>query len=220
MSTLLFGAGAALALGAAAYFGLPSAAAAFLRGRRKRNLSGIKLSFEAGPCPEATPRILAALDDARLRAVFYFCGEDAERHPDLVRLARARGHEVASHGFRKVDHWRSWPWDAVRDMDRGREAVRRALGDAAAKVAYRPPAGRLVLPTLVAAAIGGHELRFWSFDPGTAAPELPNLEDRLGDLLLEPAAVVRLPGVALEDPVRQDYADAFLEGAAAIAAHR
>jgi polysaccharide deacetylase family protein (PEP-CTERM system associated) len=46
------------------------------------------------------PRLLDILDEAGKRATFFFLGWIAQRHPGLVRETRARGHEIAAHGYR------------------------------------------------------------------------------------------------------------------------
>ncbi len=47
----------------------------------------------------STERVLALLDEAKVKATFFALGWNAERHPDLVRRIAAAGHEVASHGY-------------------------------------------------------------------------------------------------------------------------
>jgi polysaccharide deacetylase family protein (PEP-CTERM system associated) len=46
-----------------------------------------------------TERVLDLLAAGGARATFFFLGEVAARHPDLVRKAAAAGHEIASHGY-------------------------------------------------------------------------------------------------------------------------
>jgi polysaccharide deacetylase family protein (PEP-CTERM system associated) len=47
----------------------------------------------------ATERLLAILDEARVRATFFALGFVAERHPGLIRRVATAGHEVATHGY-------------------------------------------------------------------------------------------------------------------------
>ena len=57
------------------------------------------LTFDDGPDPENTPRLLDVLDRHRARATFFMVGERAARHPDLVRRVAAAGHEIGNHSF-------------------------------------------------------------------------------------------------------------------------
>ena len=55
------------------------------------------ISFDDGPSPEFTPRILDALDKADVKATFFAMGYNAAQHPDLIREIVARGHEIGNH---------------------------------------------------------------------------------------------------------------------------
>ena len=46
---------------------------------------GVSLTFDDGPHPEHTPRLLDALAEARIRATFFVVGERAQCHLELVR---------------------------------------------------------------------------------------------------------------------------------------
>jgi peptidoglycan/xylan/chitin deacetylase (PgdA/CDA1 family)/ubiquinone/menaquinone biosynthesis C-methylase UbiE len=67
-------------------------------GSRKR--PQVALSFDDGPDPRTTPRILDLLDRHGVKAAFFLVGRKAEAHPDLVRDILARGHDVGNHGWR------------------------------------------------------------------------------------------------------------------------
>ncbi|MBR0655519.1 polysaccharide deacetylase family protein [Roseomonas arctica] len=60
----------------------------------------IALTFDDGPDPEVTPRILDALDRHGARATFFCIGAKAQRHPELVREIAARGHAIGNHTMR------------------------------------------------------------------------------------------------------------------------
>lgn len=57
----------------------------------------VVLTFDDGPRPGTTPRILDALDEAGVKATFLVVGQMARAYPDLVRTVAARGHAVGSH---------------------------------------------------------------------------------------------------------------------------
>lgn len=60
----------------------------------------VALTFDDGPDPTWTPRILEILDRHGVTAAFFMLGTQAEAHPDLVRQVAAAGHEVGVHGYR------------------------------------------------------------------------------------------------------------------------
>jgi peptidoglycan/xylan/chitin deacetylase (PgdA/CDA1 family) len=70
---------------------LPAAAAA-------RN--EVSLTFDDGPDPEITPRVLELLDQHQAKASFFCVGEKAAAHPDLMREIARRGHSLENHSHR------------------------------------------------------------------------------------------------------------------------
>ena len=78
--------------------------------RAPRRDGAIGMSFDDGPDPVATPRVLAILDRAGVRATFFVTGEAADAYPELVRQIAAAGHEVCSHGYRhRHALFQRWP---------------------------------------------------------------------------------------------------------------
>jgi peptidoglycan-N-acetylglucosamine deacetylase len=109
----------------------------------------VALTFDDGPHPETTRRVLATLSEARARATFFVLGSRAERHPDVVREVVAAGHEVALHGH---VHDRAY---SLRGAGRLRADIERGMAALAAcgvrPAMFRPPVG-LVSHTVALAA--------------------------------------------------------------------
>lgn len=62
----------------------------------------IALTFDDGPDPEVTPRVLDLLDERKARATFFCIGERARRHPALCREIARRGHAIENHSRRHL----------------------------------------------------------------------------------------------------------------------
>ena len=97
----------AVALAAfAGYVLLIGAGVAFLRlgmfvdvvARGPREARGVALTFDDGPSPDHTPRVLDLLDAAGVKATFFVIGKKAAEHPEILRDVVARGHAVGIHG--------------------------------------------------------------------------------------------------------------------------
>jgi cellulose synthase/poly-beta-1,6-N-acetylglucosamine synthase-like glycosyltransferase/peptidoglycan/xylan/chitin deacetylase (PgdA/CDA1 family) len=77
------------------------------RGGRSQSLSlrdhRLVLTFDDGPHPEWTPKVLDVLREHDARAVFFVTGTMASRYPDLVRRMVEEGHEVGLHTFNHPD---------------------------------------------------------------------------------------------------------------------
>lgn len=69
-----------------------------VNGRRIREPI-IALTFDDGPSPDVTPRILDTLRREGVRATFFVLGKHAEQHPELIARMVREGHEVANHGY-------------------------------------------------------------------------------------------------------------------------
>ncbi|MGN0189137.1 MAG: polysaccharide deacetylase family protein [Candidatus Cryptobacteroides sp.] len=59
----------------------------------------VVLTFDDGPDPEVTPKVLDVLDRYGVKAYFFVIGSKAEKHPELIRLIVSRGHTVGNHTY-------------------------------------------------------------------------------------------------------------------------
>ncbi|MDO9413025.1 MAG: polysaccharide deacetylase family protein [Pseudolabrys sp.] len=57
------------------------------------------LTFDDGPWPTTTPRVLNALKAECVRATFFLLGRNTDAHPQIVRRALAEGHTIAHHSY-------------------------------------------------------------------------------------------------------------------------
>lgn len=100
----------------------------------------IALTFDDGPDPEVTPRVLDLLDRHRARATFFCIGERIERYPDLAAEIARLGHRVENHSHRHLARFSVLlPGGLAREVDRAQEAIAEATGRA--PELFRPPAG-------------------------------------------------------------------------------
>src|SRR3990170_59477 len=60
----------------------------------------VSLTFDDGPDPEVTPRVLDLLDRHRAKASFFCIGEKAAAYPDIVKEIARRGHSIENHSHR------------------------------------------------------------------------------------------------------------------------
>jgi peptidoglycan/xylan/chitin deacetylase (PgdA/CDA1 family) len=98
------------------------------------------LTIDDGPDPADTPRILELLARAGARATFFVIGENALRHPDLIRAIVAGGHEVGHHTHTHplAMFWCATPRQVRKELDAGLAALG-SLGVRPTR--FRPPAG-------------------------------------------------------------------------------
>lgn len=130
----------------------------------------VSLTFDDGPNPHATPRILDILKSEGVLASFFVLGRHVERWPSLVRRIALDGHQLGNHGyFHRKLHRRS-PGYVRDDLTRGTEQIVRASGVRPGH--FRAPHGfRSPWVTPIAASLGqrtvGWSLGVWdSARPG------------------------------------------------------
>jgi peptidoglycan/xylan/chitin deacetylase (PgdA/CDA1 family)/ubiquinone/menaquinone biosynthesis C-methylase UbiE len=108
-------------------------------GRGKKGAKGVALTFDDGPDPAVTPALLDLLDRHGVPAVFFMTGENAERYPEIVRDALARGHEIANHSQHHDPILMLRPLATLRREVAGAQAVFSRFG--VVPLAFRPPVG-------------------------------------------------------------------------------
>jgi len=95
----------------------------------------------------ATQRILDVLEEGRsTAATFFVLGWVAARHPELVRMIHARGHEVACHGYSHEMITRQSSTQFAEDVERSKKTLEDTIG--AAVIGYRAPTFSVVRETL------------------------------------------------------------------------
>ncbi|MER5180240.1 bifunctional polysaccharide deacetylase/glycosyltransferase family 2 protein [Streptomyces sp. NPDC002896] len=63
----------------------------------------VALTYDGGPDPAWTPRLLDVLKKHRAKATFFLSGTQVAAHPDLVRRIRDEGHQIGSHTYSDAD---------------------------------------------------------------------------------------------------------------------
>lgn len=105
----------------------------------------VALTFDDGPHPVHTRKVLEALEEASARATFFFVAKKAEEHPELVRAVVRAGHEVGSHSYAHARTFALKSGKAIqRDLTRARDVLEPLAGTIRL---FRPPIGHST-PTL------------------------------------------------------------------------
>jgi peptidoglycan/xylan/chitin deacetylase (PgdA/CDA1 family) len=83
----------------------------------------VVLTFDDGPWPATTPRVLRTLADECVRATFFLIGKPASEFPWIVRAIAAAGHSIGHHTWMHFSLRRMPYADAVEEIDHGISAV-------------------------------------------------------------------------------------------------
>jgi peptidoglycan/xylan/chitin deacetylase (PgdA/CDA1 family) len=144
----------------------------------------VALTFDDGPDPTATPRLLRLLDARAVRATFFLIGERAARHPDVVRAIADAGHEIGNHTWRHRNAWLLSPAAAAREITEGARILEDILGRTPRL--YRPPWGIVNAAALATVHRLGLVTVLWSVQheglrPRAPSAQLRHVADRLHD---------------------------------------
>lgn len=123
--------------------------------------AALSLTFDDGPDPVWTPRVLAALAEAGARATFFVMARRAAGAPELVGAMRAAGHAVELHCLRHVRHRVAGRAAVARDT---REALRLLGGLGVHPRGWRLPWGEAAPFSGAIAAAHGLTLCGWTLD--------------------------------------------------------
>src|ERR1700738_3099836 len=124
----------------------------------------VVLTFDDGPLPPYTTRVLQTLAAECVKATFFLVGRQARAYPDMVRRVYNEGHTLASHSQTHPRIFTRLPMAAAeKEIDQGRESVAAALGDERAMAPFFrfPGLGR---SDAIEEYLAAHGLMTWSAD--------------------------------------------------------
>jgi peptidoglycan/xylan/chitin deacetylase (PgdA/CDA1 family) len=132
-----------------------------VRGPKKSR--SVCLTFDDGPHPEHTPRLLEVLSQHGVSATFFVIGQQAERYPELVRRLAAEGHVIGHHSYYHSEPHSTSARQLQQEVHRTRALLNRLLGQA--PILFRPPHGKLTGAKLWRLWRAGQTVVLWNVDP-------------------------------------------------------
>ena len=106
------------------------------RGMSERDIS---LTFDDGPDPVYTPRLLDLLGRHGIKATFFVVGKHAEAHPDIILRMHQEGHSIGIHNYLHRSNWLMRPKSVAKQIRMTSELIERITGTKPRF--YRPPWG-------------------------------------------------------------------------------
>ncbi len=123
----------------------------------------ISMTFDDGPHPELTPRLLDMLQDWGLKASFFLIGRNARAFPKIVQRIIAEGHEVGNHSWTHPVLAKLGDVKVRTELKSTHEAIVQACG--VAPRIFRPPYGAITAKQKQwIAAEFGYSTILWSVD--------------------------------------------------------
>jgi peptidoglycan/xylan/chitin deacetylase (PgdA/CDA1 family) len=122
----------------------------------------VVLTFDDGPWPGNTERVLKALADQCTKAMFFAIGEHAGWHPEILKRVAAAGHTIGSHTWSHKDLTKLTFDDAKAEVEKGIAALSIALGNQPVAPFFRFPALRN--PPEIVKYLGTRNIAIFSTD--------------------------------------------------------
>lgn len=119
----------------------------------------IAITFDDGPNPGVTPRLLEILGHYRARGTFFMLGASAEKYPEIVRDVASDGHAIGNHSW---DH-PSFPEISKKERRKQIRGCDQALSPYGLRL-FRPPFGHQDRNTFLDAVSLGHQVVLWNVD--------------------------------------------------------
>jgi glycosyltransferase involved in cell wall biosynthesis/peptidoglycan/xylan/chitin deacetylase (PgdA/CDA1 family) len=187
--------------------------ASFVRWSGAPDTRRVALTFDDGPDPIYTPKLLEVLRRHGARATFFVIGQHASAHPELVKAMLADGHEVANHSFTHA-HFSQLTWREAWQEIVSTESVLLRTAHGQQRPYFRPPRGTIRLATILLPWLARLTVVLWNVDlKDFSADRADQITSRLadrpirgGDIVLyhgqNPAALEALPSIISSVQVR------------------
>lgn len=107
--------------------------------RGSRHLNVVSITFDDGPSPQYTPKILDILKEKKVKATFFLTGKHVEKYPDVARRILAEGHEIGNHTYSHKEMFALTKKVADREIGKAEQAIIDILG--VRPTLFRPPRG-------------------------------------------------------------------------------
>jgi peptidoglycan/xylan/chitin deacetylase (PgdA/CDA1 family) len=101
----------------------------------------IAMTFDDGPSPETTPRLLDILKQRNIKATFFMIGQNVERNPEIVKRILAEGHEIGNHSWTHPQLAKLSDDRVTEEITKTQNAIKSAAGYT--PTLLRPPYGSI-----------------------------------------------------------------------------
>lgn len=124
----------------------------------------VYLTFDDGPIPEVTPKVLAILVKYNVKATFFMVGENIDKHPEVFGQVLKAGHSIGNHTYNHMKGWKFSTAEYIANVQKWEEAVKRNYPHgclAPVLNLFRPPYGRTWLWQRRAVQKMGYTIYLW-----------------------------------------------------------
>jgi len=144
--------------------------------------NAIFLTFDDGPDPEGTPRVLDLLAEHNAKATFFCLGKQVEKYPAIFERIKKEGHAVGNHSWSHLSGWTTSNKKYFADIERADQIIGSKL--------FRPPYGR-IRPSQIRHLKQKYTIVMWDVMSGDYDPrQTPEKISRRLEKHIRPGSVV------------------------------
>ncbi|MBW7846327.1 MAG: polysaccharide deacetylase family protein [Bacteroidia bacterium] len=97
----------------------------------------IYITFDDGPHPDITPKVLEILNQYNAKATFFCVGENVEKYPETFQLILDANHAVGNHTYNHLKGWKTNTVNFAENINKASKIISSSL--------FRPPYGRITM---------------------------------------------------------------------------
>ena len=116
-----------------------------------RTGEAVYLTFDDGPIPEVTPRVLEILERYGVKATFFMVGDNIDKHPDVFDKVVQAGHTIGNHTYNHLKGWRCTTAEYLANVEKFPKETN----------LFRPPYGKATFWQRRALVKQGYTLIYW-----------------------------------------------------------
>jgi peptidoglycan/xylan/chitin deacetylase (PgdA/CDA1 family) len=116
-----------------------------------RTGEAVYLTFDDGPIPEVTPKVLAILDRYGVKATFFMVGENIDKHPEVYEQVVKGGHAIGNHTYNHLKGWKYPQKEYLANVAKFPKETK----------LFRPPYGKASFRQRRALAMQGYRIIYW-----------------------------------------------------------
>lgn len=146
------------------------------------NKGQVLFTFDDGPDPEITPKVLDILDQYGARSLFFIPGLRVKKSPELLKEIVKRNHGLGNHSLSHTSNASLSFRELVKEINGGSDEIFSVSG--IRTTIYRPPMGIVSLKLLFAAQYCKHKIMRWSLMSGEYSHLINASAQELADCLL------------------------------------
>lgn len=128
-----------------------------------RTGKAVYLTFDDGPIPEVTPKVLEILDQYNVKATFFMVGENIDKHPEVFEQVLRGGHSIGNHTYNHLKGWRYSLHEYMENVDKCQETIARKSSNCQSpnRKLFRPPYGKVWIWQRRALIKAGYTIFLW-----------------------------------------------------------